>query len=196
MGWLRALGLGALPLWPLDVLRQRLGLVAWTAVRRRVLPSILVAGVCIVLGLGRWLGFRIWLRWMGRLRLAPDRTLRLFPSLVGRISRALRHGWIPWRVQSLRGLPSVTWRNSLLEREQYPQRAYFPRHVDDQRGALRRGRQDEANADDSPATGRSAHDGGQYARGSITGEPLGQRTSGGAVDDPQWRVGTFLWSGA
>jgi hypothetical protein len=91
VGRQRAVGLGALSLWTLDVVRQCVGVVAGTGVGRRVLPSVLGAGVCVVLWLG--LGLRFWL---GRVWLAADRSLRLFPSLVGRISRALRRGREKW----------------------------------------------------------------------------------------------------
>ena len=68
------------------------GLVARSGLWRRFLPSVLGAGVCLVLGLGRRLWLRSWFWRLGRLRLAPDRALRLVPSVVGWISRPLRRG--------------------------------------------------------------------------------------------------------
>src|SRR5882724_1406455 len=111
--------MGALPLWPLDVLRQFVGLVAWADLWRRILPSVLVAGVCIVLWLGWRIWLRLWLRWLGRLRLASDRAVRLFPSLVGRISRALRRSRLPWWFQPFRRIPSAARWNAFFECEQH-----------------------------------------------------------------------------
>src|SRR5262245_57885627 len=89
VGGLRTLGLGPLSLWPLDVGGWRVGMVAWSGLR--LVPPVLGAGVCLLLGMGRW--FWIWCRVgrLGRLRLAPARTMRLFPSVVGGIP------WPVWR---------------------------------------------------------------------------------------------------
>ena len=70
----RALGLGALSLRALDVVRQFVGVVAGTGVGWRLLSSVLGAGVCVVLRIRRWLGlrFRFWVGRMGQLRLVAD----------------------------------------------------------------------------------------------------------------------------
>ncbi len=60
---------------------------------------VLGAGLRVVLGMGRRLWLRIWLRRLGRLRLASDRTVRLVPSLVGWIPRPLRSGRLPARLE-------------------------------------------------------------------------------------------------
>ena len=66
LGWLRAMGLGAVSLWPLDVVWRFVGMVAGTGVGRGLLSSVLGAGLCFVLRIRR----RIWIRlrsWVGRM---------------------------------------------------------------------------------------------------------------------------------
>ena len=77
VGWLRAVGLGALSLRALDVVRQFMGVVAGTGVGRGFLSSVLGSGIRVVLWIRRWLGLglRLWLGRMGRLRLAAARAL-------------------------------------------------------------------------------------------------------------------------
>src|ERR1700687_5171268 len=93
--------MGAVSLWSLVPVRQCLGMVARPGVCG--LQPVVGARVRVIL----WLGRRLWLwggLWrMGRLRLASDWALRLFPSVVGWIRLPLRLRRFPWRLQPLRG---------------------------------------------------------------------------------------------
>src|SRR5271157_1613290 len=106
LGRLRALGLGAISLRTLVLVRQLVGLVAGSGVG--LVPSVL--GSCLRVVLGRRLRVWLGLGWLGRLRLAPDRALRLVPSVVGWIPRPVWRGRLPWQIWSFRRLRTSAWR--------------------------------------------------------------------------------------
>src|SRR5580765_1949163 len=77
MGFLRTMGLGAISLWQVVLLRQQLVLVAWTSLCR--LSPAVVSGICLLrrLWTPRWL--RLWVdrmvpRWPPRSVLSLVRT--------------------------------------------------------------------------------------------------------------------------
>src|SRR5215469_7694889 len=115
------MGLGSLSLWTLALVRRRVGMVAWSGVW--LVPSVLGSCVCVLLGLGRGFWFRLWRGGLGRLRLAPSRTVRLVSSVVG---------WIPWpfwrgerhqrscdEYQSLWRDFATAWRYAVLQYRQH-----------------------------------------------------------------------------
>src|ERR1700684_70210 len=114
------MGLGSLSLWTLDVVRRRVGMVAWSGVGRGLLPSVLGAGLCIFLWIRRRI--RIWLRSrmgrMGRFWLAADWSLRSLLSMVGGIRWPVRLCGLQScrRGQPLWGNRATAWRHSVLER--------------------------------------------------------------------------------
>src|SRR5579864_5488104 len=106
-------------------------MVARTRVRR--VSAVLGAGVRFVLGMGWWLGFWCWFWRLGWIWLAPTRTLRLVPPVVGWIPWAFRlgrPGWMGWR--SVRWVPPAAQRNAILEPGESAQRPRWPRDVDGQ----------------------------------------------------------------
>src|SRR5271154_4704254 len=111
--------MGAVSLRALVPLWRGLGMVAGADLRRRILSSVLGAGVCFVLGMGRGLWLRIWLGRLGRLWLAPDRTLRLVPSLVGWISRTLRRGRCPRGIEPLWWICSAARGDEIFEHRKH-----------------------------------------------------------------------------
>src|ERR1700729_2612383 len=82
--------MGAVSLWALVPLWQFVGVVAGS--EAGWVSPVLVAGVCVVLGMGS--GFRLWIRlgWLGRPGMATVGTGRLVSSVVGWVWRALRLG--------------------------------------------------------------------------------------------------------
>src|SRR5580765_7151976 len=62
MGFLRTMGMGAVSLWPVVLLRQQLVLVAWTSLCG--LSSSVVSSVCLLCRL--WTPLRLWV-WIHRL---------------------------------------------------------------------------------------------------------------------------------
>src|ERR1700687_4166452 len=86
LGWLRALGMGALSLRALDVVRQFLVVVAGTGVGRGILPSVLAARICVVLRIRR---IRCWFR-LGGLWLVAHRALRPLLTVLGWLWRPVR----------------------------------------------------------------------------------------------------------
>src|ERR1700736_159303 len=150
------MGMGTVSLRALVSLRRCVGVVAWTG-DCGVYP-VLVSRVRIVLWLGRRLWVWRWLWRMGRLRLASDWALRLFPSLVGRISRPVRRGRLPGRFQSLWRVRALAQRNAVFECGQPARPAHWPGDVHGECGSLR-GRPGYRRGSDERAVARGANDG-------------------------------------
>ena len=67
--------MGSVSLRALDVVRQLVGVVAGTGVGRRILSSVLGAGVRLILRIRRRLGIWFWLGRLGRLWMVAHRAL-------------------------------------------------------------------------------------------------------------------------
>lgn len=169
-------------------------MVAWTGLGRRVLSSILGAGIRIILRLRRRLRPWIW-PWMGRLgrlRLVADRSMRQILPMVGRICRALRRSRFQsiWKFGSFWRDRALAWRNEILEHRAYQRCAYWRRSLD---GGCRqiRSRANFGCSGNPRADKRSAHDDRQLARGSIACQLVGQRSGGCAFHDSQFGLRAF-----
>ena len=131
--------MGAVSLWPLVLLRQLVGLVARTDLWRGILPSVLGAGVCVVLGLGR----RVWLRvgfggWggFGWLPIGPcDYFHPWWGGYRGRFGVVGFHGGF----NRYGGFAPLHGGTPILEYCEHSRRSHRSRAVDGQCGALRRG---------------------------------------------------------
>ena len=173
------MGLGALSLWPLDELRQFLGMVAWTG--RLRLPSTVGAGLRVVLWIRRWIRRR--LRRMGRLRLVAHRSVRCVLPLVGWA------GWPLWsgehhqhqhnEYQSLRRHRTAAQRSAIFEPGANQRSACGPRDVDRRRKCLRC-RSNSSRRSKPRSIAQRTHDDGQSACSPNACELVSQRARGGA----------------
>jgi hypothetical protein len=182
-------GLGALSLWPLDELRQFLGMVAWTG--RLRLPSTVGPGLCVVLWIRRWRWSRIRIR---RLRLVAHRSLRYVLPLVGRVRWPLwsgeHHQHQHNQYQSLRRHRTAAQRSAIFEPGANQRSACWPRDVD-RGGKCLRCRSNSSRGSKPRSIAQRAHDDGQSACSPIACELVSQRARSGAGHGA-WHGTAFL----